>query len=284
MRSSRKFNVLRAKRGFTLIELLVVIAIIAILASLLLPALAKAKEKGQHTVCRANLKQIGLAFMLYLPDYDDTFPGAASKGSYAPMKEDWIFFNTYRGSDPFFMNPQNSAIAKYIGNFSTNLFRCPSDKDVIKREASFVQNRNQNLYLYSYSAPSIVNSGGNRGITSIYSAGQAPMHFKSAAIKNPTEKFMIVEENGDPDRHQNREVIDDGRFAPNLQAPGTPETSVGSRSGNLLSGRHKFPTGKNVSHQDFMLKGRGTVVFADGHVDAVIPNQGSFGRYADPSL
>ena len=63
-----------SRAGFTLIELLVVIAIIAVLASLLLPALARAKQRSQRTACVSNLKQIGVAFLLYLNDYRDRFP------------------------------------------------------------------------------------------------------------------------------------------------------------------------------------------------------------------
>ena len=138
--SSRRGNGSWPTAGFTLIELLVVIAIIAILAGMLLPALAKAKEKANQTVCRSNLKQVSLAFLLYLPDHNETFPGAASKGTYQPMREDWIFWNVNRGSDPFFLEPKNSAIGPYIGQFTTNLFRCPSDKDVMERQMAYQKN------------------------------------------------------------------------------------------------------------------------------------------------
>jgi prepilin-type N-terminal cleavage/methylation domain-containing protein/prepilin-type processing-associated H-X9-DG protein len=66
----------KARRAFTLIELLVVIAIIAILAAILFPVFAQAREKARQTSCLSNIKQIGTAMMMYVQDYDETYPRA----------------------------------------------------------------------------------------------------------------------------------------------------------------------------------------------------------------
>ena len=62
------------RRGFTLIELLVVIAIIAILAAILFPVFAKAREKARQTSCLSNVKELSLAVLMYAQDYDERFP------------------------------------------------------------------------------------------------------------------------------------------------------------------------------------------------------------------
>jgi prepilin-type N-terminal cleavage/methylation domain-containing protein len=108
------------KGAFTLIELLVVIAVIAILAALLLPALAGAKEKGKRIACLSNLKQVGLGLTLYTDSYQEKMPSAITYGS--TPGDPSTAPNTVQYTDSY------GGVAKALGLQNYRVFWCPSEQ------------------------------------------------------------------------------------------------------------------------------------------------------------
>ncbi len=127
---SRRTYMKKLCGGFTLIELLVVVAIIAILASMLLPALSQAKEKARAAVCISNMKQITLGLMMYTQDWNEYFPFGSPCG-YLPgggfvMNLDWRRDHWEYFMPGSFAGVHNSATGAAKG--VKTIWLCPSDK------------------------------------------------------------------------------------------------------------------------------------------------------------
>ena len=229
MRISKEF-----RPGFTLIELLVVIAIIAILAGMLLPALGKAKEKGQRIACLNNLRQVGLYMQLYTDDNQEVFPGHRNEGL------------TTDDANRSLTKWGGMTILGYVAN--SNLFRCPSIKG--KRLDNGV------AWEWKFD-PHKVGYGFNSFFLGIhpYPGGEltvggvrfvSPQRFKRTAILNPSQNLCIGD--GMPKS--------DGSWSSSLWWPTScmdPKASGSRAFEGIDNNRHKKT---------------GVVVFNDGHSEA----------------
>jgi len=158
MKQNSRSSLSGARSAFTLIELLVVIAIIAILAAMLLPALAKAKAKAQGTACLNNMKQLGLAWMMYAGDNGERLPenpdGAGTPQGESTAKPAWV-----AGWLTLAATADNTNTAKLvgpeyqqygsIGGYAKNpgIYHCPADKSTDSAGRSRVRSTSMNGYV-----------------------------------------------------------------------------------------------------------------------------------------
>jgi prepilin-type N-terminal cleavage/methylation domain-containing protein len=165
-----------SRNGFTLIELLVVIAIIAILAALLLPALARAKESGNRSVCTSNLRQWAIALTMYLNDYSQDFPagkipngtpgGLSDYNEDDPRWEDFTAFHASGAGDSVWYNALPPYIAgQPLWQIATDptsfaqgkkIYDCPT-------VAEFPSQFDSNRVVFNYG----MNYKGNTGLTGV---------------------------------------------------------------------------------------------------------------------
>jgi prepilin-type N-terminal cleavage/methylation domain-containing protein/prepilin-type processing-associated H-X9-DG protein len=133
------------RRAFTLIEMLVVAAILAILAGLLLPVFAQARDAGRAAACASNLRQLGMAFAMRLQDYG-AYPGAAYGGR--PQSDDWVDVS----GGYYHINVAGGALFPYVKN--ERVYTCLSDGRATERRLSYSMNRLLDHYPDALARPS----------------------------------------------------------------------------------------------------------------------------------
>ncbi|MFA5865747.1 MAG: DUF1559 domain-containing protein [Phycisphaerae bacterium] len=203
-------------RGFTLIELLVVVAIIAVLISILLPALGTARESGRQAVCGMNLKQIGLAWQMYLEDYDQTFYGSGGGDNWM----DCLYLKNYITTVGQAGDPNKLYTGKQLARPNASTFLCSSNKNYrcnngyylpafnysMNYKICFFAPSRGGLTYYSYKLGQILNPGqcvlnydsAERWLAlgNVYSVSRSPFELGSGGIAYPYMGMFHRQQNG----------------------------------------------------------------------------------------
>lgn len=205
-RSVLRLRCRRASSGFTLVELLVVIAIVALLSSMLIPALSKAKGKAQGIHCLNNIRQLALGWLMYADDHEGALcPNAGGKGAWV---EGIMSFDTnFRDNTNilYLADPRYAKLAPYVP--SAGVYRCPADRSDVRVD----------LKTYRRVRTLAMNEGvGSNAEGTALPAGFGWKVFRKMneiIAPSPSQLWILIEQHPDS--------INDGRFAVDCQSQNT---------------------------------------------------------------